>query len=56
MSIKSKQSGTKKDSGPSDKVKDLIHTILNTFPKSYVEKITYYVDVEDETKNQKAKD
>lgn len=51
MSIKSNQSGTKKDSGPSDKVKDLIHTILNTFPKSYVEKVTYYVDVEEKEKD-----
>ena len=36
--------------------KELIHTVLNMFPRSYVEKITYYVDVEDETINQKAKD
>ena len=35
---------------------ELIHTVLNMFPKSYVEKITYYVDVEDETINQKPKD
>tara|TARA_R100000458_G_C8054642_1_gene100257 strand:- start:324 stop:482 length:159 start_codon:yes stop_codon:yes gene_type:complete len=49
--MKSKQSGTKKDSGPSDKVKDLIHTILNTFPKSYVEKVTYFTDVEEKEKD-----
>ena len=36
--------------------KELIHTVLNMFPKSYVEKITYYVDVEDETKNTQLKD
>ena len=36
--------------------KELIHTVLNMFPKSYVEKVTYFTDVEDETKNQKAKD
>ena len=35
---------------------ELIHTVLNMFPKSYVEKITYYVDVEDETKNTQLKD
>ena len=35
---------------------ELIHTVLNMFPKSYVEKITYYVDLEDETINQKPKD
>ena len=31
--------------------KELIHTDLNMFPKSYVEKITYYVDVEHEQKD-----
>ena len=35
---------------------ELIHTVLNMFPKSYVEKVTYYVDVEDETKNTQQKD
>ena len=28
--------------------KELIHTVLNIFPKSYVEKVTYFTDVNEE--------
>ena len=28
--------------------KELIHTVLNMFPKSYVEKVTYFTDVTEE--------
>jgi len=32
--------------------KELIHTVLNMFPKSYVEKVTYFTDViEEKEKN-----